>query len=79
MIQRALFEYWLADPEARAPVELDETTARPYATPVSFVGSSLADTAERFRPGLRMGWAIQHVLDGLQQVELPAASPGEEP
>jgi len=31
----------------------------------------LVVTAEGFRPGLRMGWAIQHVLDGLEAVEVP--------
>jgi len=31
----------------------------------------LVVTAERFRPGLRMGWAIQHVLDGLATIEVP--------
>ncbi len=31
--------------------------------------------AERFRPGLRLGWAIEHLLTGLEGISLPAADP----
>jgi hypothetical protein len=31
----------------------------------------LVVSAERFRPGLRLGWAVGHVLKGLEGIELP--------
>ncbi len=31
----------------------------------------LVVSAESFRPGLRMGWAVNHVLEGLEGIELP--------
>jgi len=80
------------EPYALEGLVIDDATLRTSRTPVgggrhieersAWVVRDrlvLVVTAERFRPGLRMGWAIQHVLDGLQQVVLPAASPGDAP